>query len=232
MPIPDGKFPNRLPRQYLQSGARQNAYPCASGSMVRPPLFILLNTCPLRNVHPPCRKPVNSRPSGRAATLCRSTGAGDGSATVLLSTAMRRTDLPLRLFRLAAGALAVLGLNGHGLAMLLMAVAMPVDAAAQHDFPFSLEICTPQGITTLSQSAGGPGGDAESDGIPEPAPKSTGIDACPVCTAFAQAGSGDLPQSATDHDYSCCRAAWQIQAHSCLPGQGSPQAQSRGPPAA
>lgn len=145
---------------------------------------------------------------------------------------MRPVGLPLRLFRLTAGFLAVLGLNGHGLAMLLMAFALPTDAAAQHNVPLRIEICTPQGIKALSELDSAVGGDSEKGEFPQPAPKTSGIDSCPVCTAFTQIGSGDLPQNAADPDYFCCKATWQAEVLSSQPGEGSPQAQSRGPPAA
>lgn len=82
----------------------------------------------------------------------------------------------LRFWRLAASLLAATGLLGHGIAMLLAAWLTAAPAAAEA--PGFGAIC----------SAGGASGSAPEDQHP------TGPHhPCPVCTAFAQAGTADLP---------------------------------------
>ncbi|GAB4394925.1 MAG: hypothetical protein Tsb0032_24570 [Kiloniellaceae bacterium] len=95
--------------------------------------------------------------------------------------------------RLIASSLAILGLLGHGLAMLAVSLLGPQPVAAQQsagtpDFPIYMEICAADGLTKWVAS-GLPG---EEDPGPT-APPSGKIDGCPVCTAFAQAGPADLP---------------------------------------
>jgi hypothetical protein len=63
-----------------------------------------------------------------------------------------------QIVRLAASALAAVGLLGHGLAMLLVAVlAQPPSAAAQSGFPGLAEICRADGaIPTAGREAPSP----------------------------------------------------------------------------
>jgi hypothetical protein len=92
-----------------------------------------------------------------------------------------------RILRLAASALATVGLLGHGLAMLLVAVlAQPPSAAAQSGFPAFGEICRADG-TDFTAGRETPSRD-------HPGDRHGGhLEGCPVCTAFAQSGPADLP---------------------------------------
>lgn len=106
-----------------------------------------------------------------------------------------------RLGRLAASALAGLGLLGHGLAMLLVSVLVQAPAsapAAAGDVPAWVEICAADGETRFVATGVG----AETLGTPrpaEPAPHHAPahgqdhLKLCAVCTAFAQSGLADLP---------------------------------------
>lgn len=146
---------------------------------------------------------------------------------------LRRRTAPLqgpalgRFLRLTAATLAVVGLLGHGLAMLAVSLLAQPDAAAQTDFPAVLEICAADGLKR-TVSSGLPGEQEQ-----KPAgPVSGKFSGCPVCTAFAQAGPADLTTVAVlggDHVRPAApRPAHQIAA-------ATPDkllALSRGPPAA
>ena len=70
--------------------------------------------------------------------------------------------------RLTATALAVLGLLGHGVAMLavsLLAQTAASSAAAQPSFPAFIEICTADGLTALAASEL-PGGENRAPAAP------------------------------------------------------------------
>lgn len=142
----------------------------------------------------------------------------------------RRSRQGPRLLRLTAGLLAVLGLLGHGLAMLLVGLLAGAPAAAQTDFPAFLEICSADGLTGVVATELAAGG--EENGDEERGPASGKIDGCPVCTAFAQNGAADLPEQLAPigHKEAPARArpAHQIAA----PAPADRLALSRGPPAA
>jgi Protein of unknown function (DUF2946) len=128
-----------------------------------------------------------------------------------------------RLCRLAVTGLAVTGLLGHGLAMLLVAVLAGLPAAAEQ--PYYGEIC----------AAAGPGGanapDRRSDdGVPGPAKGH--LDACPVCTAFAHCGSGALPTPVVMPGVDAGRVAWHRDGEAAVPRGGRLAAHARAPPAA
>ena len=133
--------------------------------------------------------------------------------------------------RLTATALAVLGLLGHGLAMLavsLLAQTAASSAAAQPSFPAFIEICTADGLTTLAASEL-PGGENRAPA----GPPSGKIDSCPVCSAFAQNGPVDLPATALallgpEPGAAALPAAHQVAA----PSSGTQLPLSRGPPSA
>jgi hypothetical protein len=94
-----------------------------------------------------------------------------------------------QIVRLAASALAAVGLLGHGLAMLLVAVlAQPPSAAAQSGFPGLAEICRADGASpTAGREAPSPDHPGDHHG--------GHLEGCPVCTAFAQSGPADLPHA-------------------------------------
>jgi len=131
---------------------------------------------------------------------------------------MRPLSLKSRILRLVAGFLAAAGLLGHGLAMLLVALLAQAPASAEAGFAGYGEICT---------ADGGPAGTNDS----APAQPSGHIDACPVCTAFAQHGTADLPQAlqlparqATAAARRPAQESLPAAAHRCT-------IRSRGPPA-
>lgn len=94
-----------------------------------------------------------------------------------------------RILRLAASALAAVGLLGHGLAMLLVAVlAQSSAAAAQSDLPGFDEICrADRADFTAGRESPMPG--------PQRDHHDGHLKGCPVCTAFAQSGPADLPHA-------------------------------------
>jgi hypothetical protein len=105
--------------------------------------------------------------------------------------AARRKPLP---WRIAASFLAVSGLLGHGSAMLLVAWLAPAPAAAGPAVggeTFYGEICS-----AASESAALAAED-RGDGEPGPRHPAGGVDACPVCTAFAHSGQAALPPMVT-----------------------------------
>ena len=94
-------------------------------------------------------------------------------------TVHRRTS---RLYRLLGSGLAVTGLLGHGMAMLLLAFLLP--SAAEASMPAFGEICTTKGLAAAPEYE-------DNDQAPDhPAGH---LDPCPVCAAFAQNGAADLP---------------------------------------
>ncbi|HMA16481.1 MAG TPA: hypothetical protein VKP12_16960 [Kiloniellaceae bacterium] len=127
-----------------------------------------------------------------------------------------------RLCRLAATGLAVTGLLGHGLAMLLVALLAggPASAAAS----FYGEICAASGSAAADDSAPQSG-----EGVPRPAQGH--VDACPVCTAFAHCGPGALPAPVALPGADGGGGGWQQVAETAPPACGRLAAQSRGPPA-
>ena len=109
---------------------------------------------------------------------------------------MQKRGTGSRVLRLAASALAVVGLLGHGLAMLLVGLLYQTPAEAQSGVPAFVEICSPSGAKKLAWNDGSgrivaPTGDS----LPASDPSSGQIDGCPVCSAFAQNGPADLPQA-------------------------------------
>ena len=95
--------------------------------------------------------------------------------------------------RLTAHTLAVLGLLGHGLAMLFVGVLAQPNAATQPTFAAFLEICSAGGPTeAVADASGTDRGTAESQHRPA-APATGKIDSCPICSAFSQNGAAHLP---------------------------------------
>lgn len=125
--------------------------------------------------------------------------------------------------RLIAVSLATTGLLGHGIAMLLVGLlASPV--SAQPDARYFGEICTPDGLVRLadiesrdSGAAGGQHGDP--------------LNGCPVCTAYAQIGSPDLPQALVVPVPQCCGATPGAVEVSVASVSALSDAQPRAPPA-
>ena len=147
---------------------------------------------------------------------------------------MRPSGLKSRLYRRAAGGLAVTSLLGHALAMLL--VSLLAQTPAEAGLPAYGEICTADGLVAGPREAGGIGrgepgsGDPAPQHHPEHHPGGP-LDACPVCTAFAQNGQGDLPPAlvlpAPRPVKVTQRPAQQAEPATAAGGA----AQSRGPPA-
>jgi len=96
---------------------------------------------------------------------------------------MRSRDRRLNLYRLLVSGLAVTGLLGHGIAMLLVALLAP--AAAEAGQPPYGAICTAEGLIAAATAPA-----RDDDRPPRPGGQ---LDACPVCTAYAQSGPADLP---------------------------------------
>ncbi|MGD1876999.1 MAG: hypothetical protein ACFB13_05810 [Kiloniellaceae bacterium] len=138
-----------------------------------------------------------------------------------------------RFLRLAASALATLGLLGHGLAMLLVTVLAAPSAAGDAGFPRYVEICAADGQTRLAWTGSGgredPAGPAGGPAAPahDPGP----VKSCPVCTAFAQAGLADLPLPVVRSRTVCRTATWSLALEAPALGRDGLRAQSRGPPA-
>ena len=143
---------------------------------------------------------------------------------------MRPSGLKSRLYRLAASGLAVTALLGHALAMLL--VTLLAQAPAQAGLPAYGEICTAGGLVAGPREAGRPGSGDPGSGEPAPQHHPGGpVDACPVCTAFAQNGQADLPPALVLPAPSPVRVT-QRPAQEAEPATaGARAAQSRGPPA-
>jgi hypothetical protein len=100
---------------------------------------------------------------------------------------MRSTKPIPGVLRLAASALAALGLLGHGLAMLLVSLLAAPAEAAPGRFPAFIEICGADGPSRLV-----PGQTGAPQERPN-GPKREQADGCPVCTAFAQNAAAVLP---------------------------------------
>jgi hypothetical protein len=132
----------------------------------------------------------------------------------------RRTPVFLRL---TASLLAATGLLGHGIAMLLVGLlASPV--AAEPDTRYFSEICTPGGLVRLADLGSRDSGDADGEhGSP--------LKNCPVCTAYAQAGSADLPVALTAPSPECCSATPQTLEDGAARSAAPSGAQPRAPPA-
>ena len=145
-----------------------------------------------------------------------------------------------RLGRLAASALAVLGLLGHGLAMLLVSVLVQTTAsapAAAGDFPAWVEICAADGEARFVATGIG----AETLGTPRPADPASHhgpahgqdhLKLCAVCTAFAQSGLADLPAPLVLAVRSHSAGASLPPQSLSRAGREGRGALSRGPPAA
>jgi len=101
---------------------------------------------------------------------------------------MRPFSLTLRLCRLAATGLAVTGLMGHGLVMLLLAFLVQTPAAAPVGLSGFGEICTADGLVIAATAGDETPGPGKSSGHP-----AGHIHVCPVCSAFAQNGAADMP---------------------------------------
>jgi hypothetical protein len=133
---------------------------------------------------------------------------------------MQRCRLSLRSLKIAASALATLGLLGHGLAMLFAAILVTAQPAGAENTALLAEICR-----SGSLAAGGE--------LPQEAPAKTPggeVKGCPVCNAFAQGGPAALPAviavnraaPARIHDFPTARTGFaQVYWHG---------AQSRAPP--
>jgi hypothetical protein len=139
-----------------------------------------------------------------------------------------------RVGTLIASALAGLGLLGHGVAMLLVAaLAAPPAAgsgAAAAGYPAYVEICAADGEIRLAP-ADNPAERAPA--APQPAGHDSGhLNACPVCTAFAQNGLADLPTLVVLAEHAVESTAWQPMAAAARAGRDGLSALSRGPPAA
>jgi hypothetical protein len=147
-----------------------------------------------------------------------------------MSAIMRRRAQSFRFLRLAASFLAVVGLLGHGLAMLLvsqLAQAPAASVAAQQGFPAFVEICTADGLRKVAR-ANLPGGKDETPA----APRHSKIDGCPVCTAFAQNGPADLPAAVVPERRNLRPAAPRPLHQVAVAAPERLRALSRGPPAA
>ncbi len=106
---------------------------------------------------------------------------------------MTRRSQSARFLRIAASSLAVLGLLGHGLAMLLVALLGAPAVAAQESFPGATEICSAERAVAPAR-AGTAADRRRSESEEPPAPPAHGkIDSCPVCTVFAQTGVAAPP---------------------------------------
>jgi hypothetical protein len=130
--------------------------------------------------------------------------------------------------RLIAAALAATGLLGHGIAMLLVGLlASPV--SAQPDARYFGEICTPDGVFRLAAL-----GPADSEqGLPGDTGGQHGdpLNGCPVCSAYAQIGTADLPVSLVAQIPECCAAA-EIDSQDGVARAFTPSgARPRAPPA-
>jgi len=139
-----------------------------------------------------------------------------------------------RVGTLVASALAGLGLLGHGLAMLLVAtLAAPPAAesgAAAAGYPAYVEICAADGEVRLAPAADPA---RQPPATPHPAGHDSGhLNACPVCTAFAQNGLADLPAPVVLAARADDTTAWQPMAAAARAGRDGLSALSRGPPAA
>lgn len=142
---------------------------------------------------------------------------------------MRRRGQSFRILRLAASSLAVVGLLGHGLAMLLVSqlAQAPADpVAAQQEFPAFVEICTGEGLRKVAR-ADLPGEDGETPA----APRHGKVKGCPVCTAFAQNGPADLPAAVVPERRNLRPAAPRPLHQVAAAAPERLRALSRGPPA-
>ena len=92
-----------------------------------------------------------------------------------------------RFLRLAASALASLGLLGHGFAMLLVSLLGDTPVAAQSGAPAFVEICTADGfVKPAASGSGSQGGPADSRDQPA-RPDHDAIDSCPPASlTFAE----------------------------------------------
>jgi len=156
-----------------------------------------------------------------------------GPPTMLRRCPLSRPQRP-RVGTLVASALAGLGLLGHGLAMLLVAaLAAPppaVSGAAAAGYPAYVAICAADGEIRLAP-ADNPA--KQVPATPHPADHDSGhLNACPVCTAFAQNGLADLPSPVVLAVHAADTPAWQPTAAAARTGRDGLSALSRGPPAA
>lgn len=129
----------------------------------------------------------------------------------------------LVILRPIAGLLATTGLLGHGLAMLLTGLLVsPVTAAPESRY-FS-EICTSEGIVRLADLGTRDSKDADGrHGNP--------LKTCPVCTAYAQVGSADLPVALAAPLTQCCSATHRASLVGTVQDSLPSDAQPRAPPA-
>ena len=134
----------------------------------------------------------------------------------------KRREKP-RILRLAVTALAATGLLSHGLAMLLIGLlAAPV--AANSEALYFGDICTPDGIVGLADLVENDSGSgSEHHGSP--------LKGCPVCTAFAQIASADLPTVSALPTPQCCGATQRPLQASATRFAVHAAAQPRAPPA-
>ncbi len=117
--------------------------------------------------------------------------------------------------------------------LLVAALAGPPDAEAgvpAAPYPAYLDICAADGEIRLAP-AGIPAEQAPA--TPHPADHDTGhLNACPVCTAFAQNGLADLPTPVVLAVRAVGAPASQPTAAAARAGRDGLSALSRGPPAA
>lgn len=104
---------------------------------------------------------------------------------------MRVRSRRFPLCRLLGSCLAVTGLLGHGLAMLLVTflTSAPMPAGAAAEVPGLGILCTAEGIVVLAADG------EHRQGTPAPGHPTGHLDPCPICTAFAQSSHADLPSS-------------------------------------
>lgn len=122
-----------------------------------------------------------------------------------------------------AGLLAATSLLGHGLAMLLVGLLLS-PAPASSDSAYFSEICTAEGVVRLAD-LGSPDAEDDGDGHGNP------LKDCPVCAAYAQVGTADLPSAVTAPQPPCCSATHRVFPAS-PPRMSLPSgAQPRAPPA-
>lgn len=132
---------------------------------------------------------------------------------------MHSRDRSTSLYRLLGSGLAATGLLGHGIAMLLVAVLAPAPAEAG-PAPFG-DICTADGLVEP------PG--REDDRAPT---QGGHLNACPVCTAYAQSAQAALPAVVALPGAIVAAAAPAPAPDALPPTAAALVPQSRGPPSA
>lgn len=125
--------------------------------------------------------------------------------------------------RLIATLLAATGLLGHGIAMVLVGLLASAGTADAETRYFS-EICTPDGLVRLADLESPDSGDGGAKhGDP--------LNNCPICTAYAQLGTANLPAAMAIPALQCCSATQLAGRDVAARISSRPQAQPRAPPA-